>query len=202
MIVRRPFLTKAVIEQLDASPSVAYVLNGSLRIIYCNAAWDRFAEKNGGGPSRRERVIGTDVTSIIAGPLRSYYADAFHRVIKNQSPWEHDYECSSAQARRFFHMRVLPLPKRHLLVEHSIIVERPHDPHRLRMPPIETMYTDSQGAILMCAHCRRTRRNSNLAGDWDWVPDFVENPPQQVSQGLCENCQAYYFGSGTVGLTG
>ena len=196
MAARHLPLTRAVIEQLDASPSVIYALNGSLRIIFCNAAWDRFAERNGGDCCRRERVIGTDVTAVIAEPLRSLYADAFNRVINSQRQWEHDFECSSAAAIRFFHMRVLPLPERHLLIENSVMVERPHDPHRLRMPPIETMYTDSQGAILMCAHCRRTRRNSPVAAVWDWVPDFVDTLPQQTCQGLCEVCRVYYFGDG------
>lgn len=198
MAARHSPVTQAAIEQFDASPSVIYVLDGSLRVVYCNTAWDRFAEKNAGGRCRREGVIGTDVTAVIAGPLRSYYTNAFNRVLKSQRPWEHDFECSSTEASRFFHMRVLPLPERHLLVENSIKVERPHDPHRLRMPPIETMYTDSQGTILMCGHCRRTRRNSNIAALWDWVPEFIENLPQHTCQGLCENCRAYYFGSETL----
>jgi hypothetical protein len=194
MISSRSSVTKALINDFEASSSVIYALNDSLRIIYCNAAWDRFAEKNGGDGCRRERVIGTDVTSVITGPLRSFYLHRFTAVIENQWPWEHDYECSAVEARRFFHMRVLPWKNHHLLIENSLVVERPHDPHRLRMPPIETMYRNSQGSIVMCAHCRRTRRISPSTPIWDWVPDFVSNIPQRTSHGLCENCHAYYFG--------
>lgn len=195
MAAKLSSLTKAVIEQFEASSSVIYVLDHSLRIVYCNAAWDRFAERNGGDSCRRERVVGADLPAVIADPLRLFYTDGFRRVLTTQCPWEHEYECSSAESNRFLHMRALPLGKRHLLVENSVVVERPHDPQRLRMPPIETMYTDASGSILMCAHCRRTRRITQTAPVWDWVPDFVNNLPRRTSQGLCENCRAYYFGS-------
>ena len=35
----------------------------------------------------------------------------------------------------------------------------------------------------MCMHCRRTRRTEE--GDiWDWVPEFLAKPPDNVSHGL------------------
>jgi hypothetical protein len=189
----QPNSISVAFEQFEASASVVYALDSSLCIVYCNAAWDRFAERNSGDSCRRERVLGTDVTTVIAGPLQSFYSGAFNRVLETHSAWEHDYECSSSESSRFFHMRVLPLANRHLLIENSILVERPHDANRLRMPPIETMYRDSNGDIAMCAHCRRTRRTSQTAPFWDWVPDFVDNLPPRTSSSLCENCRAYYF---------
>ena len=194
MADEKPILPYVDIDKLEANTSVIYALDASLRITYCNAAWDRFAESNGGDRLKREDVIGTDVMAIIAEPLQSFYSDGFNRAYESHEPWEHDYECSSPEVSRFFHMRVLPLANGHLLIENSLIVERTHDPERLRMPPIETMYRDSHGLIQMCAHCRRSRRIVQSAPVWDWVPAFVRDRPHQTSHGLCENCRAYYFG--------
>lgn len=42
----------------------------------------------------------------------------------------------------------------------------------------------------MCAQCRRTKRlHDNY---WDWVPEFLRNPPARVSCGICRECLLLY----------
>ena len=116
------------LKSLEADHSIIYMLSPDLRIIYCNKAWDEFAILNGGVGLSREAVLGTSISDVIAEPLKRFYEKAFDRAQKELKPWEHDYECSSPGLFRLFHMRVLPLANSYLLVENSLIVERPQSP--------------------------------------------------------------------------
>lgn len=182
------------LESLDADHSIIYMLSPDLRIIYCNKAWDEFASLNGGIELSRETVLGTYILEVIAEPLRPFYANSFAQAQKQLRPWEHDYECSSPDSFRLFDMRVLPLANSYLLVENSLQVEKPHGLERPAMPPYSAAYLDECGILTMCSHCRRTRRiNTGAVPIWDWVPEFLTDPPGPVSHGLCPNCRAYFY---------
>jgi hypothetical protein len=182
------------LESLEADHSIIYMLSPELRIIYCNRAWDEFASLNGGVELNRETVLGTPILEVIVEPLRSFYASGFAQAQKQLLPWEHDYECSSPDSFRLFHMRVLPLANSYLLVENSLQVERPHGPERPVMPAYPDSYLNEHGMLTMCSHCRRTRRiNTGAAPIWDWVPAFLTHAPGLVSHGLCPNCRAYFY---------
>jgi len=179
---------------LEADDATIYMLGPDLRIVYCNRAWDVFASLNGGVGLTREAVLGTCILDVIAEPLRQFYASGFARAQTTLRPWEHDYECSSPEQFRLFHMRVLPLASSYLLVENSLRVERPHGAERPAMPPSPASYVTEDGIITMCCHCRRTRRlNADSEHVWDWVPEFLSHPPGNVSHGLCRNCRAYFY---------
>lgn len=180
--------------RLEEDHSVIYLLAPDLRIVYCNKAWDEFASANSGVGLNREAVLGRRIIDVIAEPLKAFYENGFSLTQKGSRPWEHDYECSSPELFRLFHMRVLPLANSYLLVENSLKIGRPHGSERAAMPSYPASYVSEAGILTMCAHCRRTRRISTGNEQvWDWVPSFLTDPPGRVSHGLCRNCRAYFY---------
>jgi hypothetical protein len=177
-------------ETLEDEPSVVYVLDSNLRLAYCNKAWDEFAMQNGGAHLLRNEQLGRSVLDSISGPLKPFYGSVFERTLADQQPWEHVYECSSPDCYREFHERVLPLkaPPR-LVVVNSLVVDKAHE--RSASDPVVSRYRAS-GVIVMCSHCRRTRRSAE-PNIWDWVPAFLAAPPDNVSHGLCPVCGLYYY---------
>jgi hypothetical protein len=188
-------------EKLEQDRSVVYMLDPDLRIIYCNRAWDEFATQNGGAALVRAHILGTAVLDVIPESLRAVYRGGFARACKDGQPWGHDYECSSPKSFRSFHMRVLPLADRFLLVENSLRIEKSHGPDRPVKSPSEKIYRNERGFLEMCAHCRRTRRIAELPAVWDWVPAYLNPLPEFVSHRLCEFCSAYYFSSSSPSAT-
>ena len=67
----------------------------------------------------------------------------------------------------------------------------------------EADYRDSHGVIVMCMHCRRTRRVPPDEHVWQFVDQHITNRPQNVSDGICEEClEKHYPDGGTEGLRG
>lgn len=179
------------LKNFEDDPAVIYAVNQSLRLVYCNAAWDRFALENGGLTVVRELQIGVDLLSVIPDPLRTFYLDAFERVLATGVAWDHDYECSSAERSRNFHMRVTPPPwqSQVLIVINSLIAEGPHPGTCVDSDP--TALLDPHGIVTMCCHCRRSRLPSGTR-EWIWVPALVRDMPVNVSHGLCPVCLSTY----------
>ncbi len=175
---------------LETDLSVIFALNPALKIAYCNAAWDRFAAENGAPALTRAAVRGRSMLDFIDGPVADYYVAAFQRTLATDSPWRHDYECSSPDTYRAFTMHVYPLADRAgLMAVNSLRVEIPYP--GLPCPGLEEAYRSAGGYIVMCSNCRRTER-AGSDGIWDWVPDFVANQPPRVSHGLCGPCAEHY----------
>ena len=177
---------------LERSQAVICVLDPELRITYCNPAWDAFARKNGGSGALAQGVIGSRLLEAVADPLRNFYQEFFARARATGQVQEFDYECSSAEVYRSFHMQVLPLKQeRGYLVVHSLRVEKPLD-FRSAHVPDDRRYAGPDGIIVMCCHCRRTRRAQDPEV-WDWVPAYVGLQQGKVSHGLCPVCYAYFY---------
>ena len=178
--------------QADADPDVIFCVDADLRITSCNAAWDRFAVANGAPELCRPAPIGHSLFDYIAGPQGAYYEQAYRHVLTQAEPWEHLYECSSPDLYRQFRMRVLPLARQAgLMVINSIEAEYAHN--RIAFAPAKEQYRNTNGLIMMCAGCRRTRRNSPGEAIWDWIPQFVERMPEEVSHGFCSFCLKQYY---------
>lgn len=54
-------------------------------------------------------------------------------------------------------------------------------------------YRDASGTILICMHCRRTRRNSPGGAEWELVESYMTNPPRGASHGLCPECLEKHY---------
>lgn len=129
----------------------------------------------------------------ISAALRSFYEIKFRACLDHGEPWLNDYECSSAGVFRKFRQTVYPLKEGSgLLIVNSLTLESAHDPaDRTPRPAVESSYRGENGAISQCAHCRRVMvpRDSER---WDWVPAWVEHPPQTVEFVLCGTCEDGY----------
>lgn len=179
-------------ESLDADSAVCFVLDDSLRLIYCNPAWDQFALQNGGRDIRRDALLGTPVLSSTSGEVLRYYRSLFYDVLVTRNPREHDFHCSSPDVQRLMRMSIYRLRNTPaLLVTCSTRVEQPHT--EIPFEPVQELYRDQNGFIVMCGNCRRTRRPAGESETWDWIPGFVANTPQMVSHGLCGLCLQYHY---------
>jgi PAS fold len=184
-----------IMQALDRSSAVAYMLNSEFRIMYVNPAWNRFAEANGASKLISQSVIGSDLFALMTEVLRPFYSDAFRQVMATGRVWEKTYECSSSTLFRMFRMRIhLVKPQDWFAVTNALVVERSHTRVMWRGNPNE--YMDANGFVTVCAHCRCTRHVNNL-DRWDFVPEYVEpalNYAAKVSHGLCPVCCAYFYG--------
>ncbi len=177
---------------LERSQAVICVLDPELRITYCNPAWDEFACQNAGPGALAQGVIGSPLLEAVPDPLKAFYREFFAQARATGKVQEFDYECSSAQVFRTFHMQVLPLKQEQgFLVMHSLRVEKPLD-FRSEHAPDDWRYAGPDGIIVMCCHCRRTRRVHD-AEVWDWVPAYLRPEQAKVSHGLCPVCYAYFY---------
>jgi hypothetical protein len=179
---------------LDQHASAVYGLWPDLRLAYFNPSWFAFAAANGGEPGISSRWrLGTSISSLPAPPLDDFYRMLFGRCLATNSRREFEYDCSSADIDRRFHMAVRPLGQgAGLLVINSLRREHPHDESlRPKHDPLEDQYRDHSGIIHMCINCRGVQRLSTPTA-WDWVPDWVRELPEHVSHGLCPVCASFY----------
>ena len=108
------------IQDLQADRSVICILDADFRIVFCNWSWDRFAFQNGGLALSHLFVVGTSVLDGNAEILTTLLQSAYASARKTGQDWEHDFECSSPENFRLFHMRVLPIGGPYLCVENSL----------------------------------------------------------------------------------
>lgn len=184
----RPFIAPSL---LAPNSDVICLLDADLRIVYCNPAWDHFAQENDGRTCRAADVIGRHLLHAIPETLARFFRTVFETVRSSEQPFDFDYECSSALQFRMFRMRILPVAGAgEFMVVHTLRIERPHD--RAAVSPDDERFRDASGLVVMCCHCRRTRRAAE-SKVWDWVPDYVARPPERVSAGICSACYLYFY---------
>ena len=177
---------------LGKDPGTIYGIWPDYALAYFNQGWPRFAELNGGEPRISSNWgLGQCVTNAISQPLRPLIEENFERCLRERRPWEHLYECSSADRFRLLHMTTFPLGDgKGLLVVNSLRQEAPHI--RISFPPLDELYRNECDSVLQCSHCRRVRR---IGEDpvWDWVPDWVATQALNTSHGLGEPCIGFHY---------
>lgn len=163
-----------------------------LTIAYVNRAWRTFAEENGAASAPwLDEPVGRSLLYEITPGLWPFFRENFARCLTERRPWEHEYECSSAELMRKFHMTVYPLgTSEGLLAVHSLVLETPHT--EIGLPPVDSRYRSSDGVLVQCCHCRRIRRGDQ-ENSWDWVPLWVKEPPPKTSHGFCPTCFRFYY---------
>ncbi len=181
-------------EQHEAS---VFGLLPDLTIGYLNPAWFRFARDNGGEEVSERWGLGAPVLEAMHGPVRALFEREYRLCFEKCRAWQHDYECSSPRVFREFHMDVFAIGgARGLLVINTLTAEHPHGSDRVAMKPEESLYLDEHGLILQCGYCRRIQR-SDGSERWEWIPEWVENQPDNVTGGLCVPCYQTRFPSGS-----
>lgn len=181
---------KELLDSVQGSDDVAYLLSSDFRILSVNEGFWRFAQANG-AIGLAESLGRQSIFVGVPQPLRDFYIGGFERARATGKPWEHEYECSSPERFRRFHMTVYWVEQDKYVVVHSRRIESAHS--RLECAPSDARYV-RDGVIKMCSHCRRVE-NPEGHESWDWVPDYVRQPTPRISHGLCPPCGAFYWGS-------
>jgi len=178
-----------LIRSLQLSTAVSYLVDEQLRFVYCNPAWDAFAIANGAPELALNALAGQSLFEAIPPVLQPFYSDGFRFVQSENECWEHAYECSSPQEFRRYKMRVDPSLGSWFLVRNTLIIKRAHErPVR----PGTHNYVADTGFIAMCCNCRRCRRTGK-AQKWDFVPQYLGDPPRTLEHILCPDCLHHYY---------
>jgi hypothetical protein len=178
---------------LQRDCEVCCVLNGSLDFLYCNPAWDQFAQANGGTPEVfGAALMHRNLLQFVPEVLKTFFINNLYALRPGRSIWHHRYECSSPSEFRVFELQALRLADEdEILICHSPITCRPHN-----RTPVEPP-REPAGVVRMCCHCRRTCLDSG-SGIWEWVPEYVARAPKQCVADLCRPCADYYRHGGVL----
>ncbi len=179
-------------ELFETDEDVLFFLDRELRIAQCNRGWDRFAAANGGVGISRMEIQGRNIFEFIPDALVRFYHDKYSEALRTGLWIGFDYECSTPDVFRLYHMALRAIETSGLLVVNSHL-----EGHRAPSSPAQESLADSSysspgGYITMCAHCRRTRRLESR-DTWDWVPRFLRETGRKVTHGLCPRCIAYLY---------
>jgi hypothetical protein len=184
---------------LEAEAWPAYVIDRGGHILHVNGAWDRVAA-DAAGPLAAE-VVGTSWLEHVRGPeLVPWYAEVFDRVLEEGAGEAHLGDCNTPTRRRLFFTRFEPLAARGarapgaVLVATSLIKEGPIEEHYRIAPPDERRYLQPTNLITQCGGCRRVHVAGTLPRVWEFVPEYVARPRDDVSHGLCELCREVHYG--------
>ena len=190
--VLRARVPAADLVSIEDSPNVVYAIRADGRLAYTNRAYDEFAEANGAASFPATWGLGRNVFEAMSDEMATFYRSHWDRVIARGEPGDHTYECSSRDEFRLFHMTSHPLPGELglVLVVNSLTQVRGHD--RVEWSAVESRYRDADGLILQCANCRRVRAMGS-DGAWHWVPEWVSQPPDLTSHGICSVCVGAYY---------
>ncbi|MFN2370590.1 MAG: hypothetical protein ABR506_05470, partial [Candidatus Krumholzibacteriia bacterium] len=161
-----------------------------LRLAGWNEAYLAFALANGADDLEDRFPLGSDLAAAVSGPLQAYYQHLFAEILAGGAPVHRQYECSSADEQRFLHMSAYPIAGgTGLVVSHHVVHRGAHAAPAL---PLREHHTDGRGLVVQCANCRKIR-DHRTATKWDWVPEILDHPPDNVSHGLCANCLDHYY---------
>ncbi len=178
--------------KLDDAPGAAIGIWPDSTIAYVNEAFRTFARDNGGGPSFEKRWgLGAVYLDAIAAPMSDFFREAFAKALETHTMWEHNYRCPSPTQQQRFRMRLYPLAQRRgCLVMHSLFWVGPHEATG-RDRAAKSVFLSKDGLYVQCSNCRHVRRNDRPA-QWDFVHEFIVNPPANTSHGLCPTCAPIY----------
>lgn len=170
-------------------------LSKDLNLTYFNPRWFQFLMENSIDKSDFNKFpVGTPIIEALSGDIKDFYIQNYKKVLATGEIWHHDYECSSSTEFRQFHQSVYPLKNGEgLIVIHSLKVNLPMDQtNRKPHAAIAKNYLQSTGFITQCSNCRKFQRLDNQE-IWDWIPEWVESMPENVSHSICPTCYDYYW---------
>lgn len=184
-------VAEPVVEALDLEPDTIYALDAELRVCFVNPGWAAFAAGNEGLAFLARPIVGLPLEAAVGPDLWPFYAPLLRAALESGVGFTHDYPCDSPTTTRVFRMRVnvVDAPAGRFLVVHN-------DPIRIgpaAAAPVEVRaedFTEADGMMRMCAHCRRSRRRDQK---WVWVPEYLNAPPAVVSHTLCASCLELHY---------
>jgi hypothetical protein len=181
-----------IVEASNWDQDVIYLLDGDLRFIDCNPAWDSFAAANGGRGIARTTMPGRLILDYVPEVMRTFYVHKYWFAKRTPGWTEFDYDCSSPEKIRLFRMSMMPIEDG-LLVANHLRLEEDCAPTSPLTDARKKDYISSAGIVTMCANCRKTRRVDDFTR-WDWVPEFIRDTEgRPVSHGLCPRCASLLY---------
>lgn len=195
-----PLLKDFDLDAFDRQESTIYGVRRDLTLGYVNATWIRFARQNSGPDylSDDDQILGISVLEAFAGPIRALYESIFERVLEFNDSYEQEYDCSSPREFRNYHMTIHPLPADAQRPEGLLVINSPSHSvsSEVAEAPVEAPepedYVQNSGQVVACSNCRRFQ-NAENPERWDWIPDYLEEPPAPVSHGICQVCLDYFY---------
>jgi hypothetical protein len=181
---------------LENSKHSIYGLSKDLNLIYMNPSWVHFFKENNVEENGVNKFpIGTPIIKALRGrEVKDFYLQNYQRVFETGKVWRHEYQCSSGKEFRQFHQSVHPLKDGDgLIVINSLTVNFSIDRKHQKAHDIYAKnYTQSTGFITQCSNCRNCQR-VDQEDVWDWIPEWVEIMPSNVSHSICPICFDYYW---------
>ncbi len=171
-------------EILDASASSIAVIDARSSVLWVNRRWREVGIRHG-----LETAPGTPYFGGTSGPLLSLLEAAFANAFSMGAVYELEYECSSPEDRRRFHLRALPVNGEAHVLDHALVAVEPIDEES--HPPLEEHYLRATATILQCSNCRRVHHSKTDA--WHWVPAWVRRSHARTSHGICPGCMRFYY---------
>jgi hypothetical protein len=185
---------------IEESKHTIYVIDRELKIIYVNEAWVNFAIDNQGKEYLNNFVLGTSVLDAISGDaVKLYYQNNYRNVLQTGKMWNQEYECSSPEEYRIFRQSTLSLKDgKGLCIINALAVHLPmHEKRKVESLLIEKEYRQASGFITQCSNCRQVQR-VDKPDVWDWLPQWVEKVPKNMSHSFCAHCYDYHWKYGSL----
>jgi len=167
------FLSPAFDEQaLAALGTSVVVVNADGFILWVNDGWARFAEAHGGPVL----PIGSSYFDGISAEIRPLYESVIAEALTSGAPREHEYVCPTPDGDRRFRLRILPIDRQALVLEHS--------------PVVADALPRASSLVRQCSDCRRVHEPTTNA--WQWVAWEAAIPPR-TTHVMCPTCAGFYW---------
>lgn len=174
---------------LNHSADVTYLIDGDFCLRGYNQAWVEFAQANQGQGLLANYTIGRSILDAMPVVLRAYFDASYRAAMNTGEPFELDFLCSSPQKMRKFHQIATQLKnQKGLLIQNRLLLEQDHKVEPVLLSP---QHVNAEGFIVQCAHCRNVK--NQMTSSWEWVPDAVAHPLNNISHGICPACLQEFY---------
>jgi hypothetical protein len=175
---------------LSTSRDVVCIVDRDLKLVGYNDSWINFAKANDGETVLTKFPLQAKISNAGEGQARDYILHGYERALRDNKPFEHQYECSSPEKYRVFYQTAYPIAdSKGLVITHHLVVEKDHDESE------ETFFNrleDSHDFLTQCANCRKIRHPQEKS-IWLWVPALVRCRLPNVSHSICPPCLDHYY---------
>lgn len=183
-------------ENLRNLTNTIYVVDRNYNLVDYNNGYKLFAIENDGEDILNNWKIGANILPAIPEMIQGIIKKMYDDVILNDKTIEHEYDCHSATTFRRFRMRILPFMNGFALHEHCLIESSQlSGVQNVSDEEIESRYTDNNGIIHQCCHCRKIQSCTDT-NNWVWVVSLIhrnDNYYPRISHTLCPVCMLHYF---------
>jgi hypothetical protein len=176
------------------SGDIAYRIDASDRIAWCNAAWDDFAAQNDAIELRAEEVRHRSVWDFISDvSTRELYREIFARV-RDGRTIRVPIRCDAPECRRWMDLELRAGSGGDIEVRAVLL----RDESRLHESLLDVTAARDGRQLCVCGWCKRM----DVDGDWVEVEKAVDRlglfgypTLPLISHGICEECAREIHGS-------